>query len=111
MENQECGENQGLLDALESLSAALSVVSSSVDMVREELQCVLSALYIQPPPGRATVSSTQPVSPLPNENAPAIYLVEAVPCSSTSSASEERPRHETDRRNLLRAAAAIAPAL
>ena len=77
MENQERNENQGLLDALESLSAALSVVSSSVDMVREELQCVLSALYIQPPPSAAVPIVEEP--PAKTEHAPAIYLVDSSP--------------------------------
>jgi hypothetical protein len=44
VENQKPVVNGGLLDALESLGAALSVVSISVDMVREELQSVLAVL-------------------------------------------------------------------
>ena len=91
MENQEHGENQGLLDALESLSAALSVVSSSVDMVREELQCVLSALYIQPPPVVAAPPREEP--PAKNEHAPAIYLVDSAPVNAArTSENNEEPR-------------------
>ena len=41
--DHQVGANQGLLNAL---SASLGVVASSVDMVREELQDMLSALYI-----------------------------------------------------------------
>ena len=87
MENQKQDENQGLLDALESLSAALSVVSSSVDMVREELQAVLSALYIQPPVSPTPKSDEPPVK---HENPPAIYLVDSMPNICAEAEEETR---------------------
>ena len=95
MENQKPATNQGLLDALESLGAALSVVSISVDMVREELQSVLSVLaanteHESPAPQQETLNldhiKTPRLFPVPGEcesdlepvEAPAIYLVESV---------------------------------
>ena len=103
MEEQKHVQNQGLLDALESLSAALSVVSLSVDMVREELQVVLSMLNYEPVvEAAAPVSVSAESSPAPvSESEPTMYLVESVPDDAPVTTLEAHPHHEIERQGCL----------